>query len=146
MNSTKAESEFVVEEKSRHVDLSTENSSGTALATVQYGMHCCSYFGHEGHTADRCFRNPGSKLYKKEIKHELGKGNKQRTKTNYVKPTKRNLRGSETIHELANVAMMSNSVLRGEVDLSLEMKEKWMVDSASTSHMGNNPKKLETLQ
>lgn len=146
MNFTKALSELVVEEGSGDVELSTDDSSATAMATVHHGKHRCTHFGREGHTMDRCFHNSASKWYKKEIKYDFGKGNKHRNMMNSSTASNKNMQNSENDDELANVAMMSKSALRGEVEPTTRMKEKWMIDSASTSHMCNDPAKFETLQ
>ena len=44
---------------------------------------------------------------------------------------------------LRKLQVMSKSVLRGEVELSPNMKEKWMMELTSTSHMFSNPESLK---
>ena len=82
MGFTEAVFELVVEEGAsvaeHSVSIATE--SDTALTSVQSGRHSCTNCERDGQTADRCFHNPSSKNYKKEIRYDFSKKTKSKTR------------------------------------------------------------------
>ena len=144
MNFTKAVSELVVEEGSQGFEPSSEKCSETALTTVHTGKPDCTHCGRGGHTANRCYHNPASEWYKKQIKYGLRKDKKQGKRHGYCR-SKKKTKDSLDDDDVANVALMSKSVLRGDVHVPHSMKEKWVIDSASTSHICNNETVFESL-
>ena len=136
MSFTKAVSELVVEEVSRTLQ-NVEASGGpsTALSTIQHD-DICSHCGRKGHNADQCFHNPRSKGYRKDFCKKKGRMNNRRSSTQKSKHVdKKQGDGSK---DSADVALVSKSVLRGDLVISESMKDKWMVDSAATSHICND--------
>ena len=145
MSFTKAVAELVVEEGSLEVAETTGGSSVTALATVSSGRLSFSHCGRDGHTADRCFHNPACSYYRKDIRTDVGKRNQRKTKSFGNQKRKPKNESSHDKDNVANVALMSKSVLHGNVLATSAMKKKWMIDSASTSHICNNEMHFESL-
>ena len=102
---------------------------GTALTTVhQSSTPCCSHCGQEGHIADQCFHNPKSPAYRKSFR------------------SKKDRKQDRSSDELSDRAMVSKSILHGDLQLPESMKNSWMIDSALTSHICNDDSLFETIR
>ena len=145
MSFTKDVAELIVEEGSLEVAETTDGSSAPAMATVSSGKLRCSQCGRDGHTADRCFHNPACSYYRKDISIDAGKRNKRKTKSFGNQKRKPKNVSSHDKDIVANMALMSKSVLHGDVLATSAMKKKWMIDSVSTSHICNNEMHFESL-
>lgn len=148
---TKAVSKLAVEEGSRETDPPSEDSESKALDTFQSVKYKCSHCGRGGHTADRCFHNPSSKMYRNEFPFKNGNGNKNRGQSGSSQDKRKGKQNDDPGEKVANfafkanVALMSKSVLRGEVILPFTMKEKRFVDSPSTLQICNKEENFEML-
>ena len=134
MSFTKAFHELVFEEGSREIEKLSDDNGSKALVSVHCGNHCCSHCGRKGHTADRCFHDPNSTCYRKSYIFKSDRGYKQHRKRHFSKNKKKGNQSSDTgCDDFANMALLSNSVLRDDVQLPSTMKAKWFIGSTSTS-------------
>ena len=69
-------------------------------------------------------------MYRKEFPFRNGRGNNNRCKPGSSKHLRKGKQGDDPGEHVANIALMSKSMLRGEVSLPPTMKENWFVDSA----------------
>ena len=140
---TKAVSELVIEEGSQNSQHNqVVDTTATALATVHnYDKKTCSHCGRGGHVVDDCYHNPNSKSYRKGFKGKR-KGPRNNKKPNQQKQKKQ----EGGAKDLSDVALVSKTVLNLNVDDPDSIKDKWMVDSACTSHMCNDESQFHTLR
>ena len=140
---TKAVSELVIEEGSQNSEHNESvDNTATVLATVHHPpKQCCSHCGRGGNDADDCYHNSKSKSYRKGSRGKR-KGLRNKSKSHQHKQKKPE-GGSE---HLSDVALVSKTVLNVNIDNSASIKDKWMVDSASTSHICNGESQFCSLR
>ena len=132
---TKAVSELVTEEGSQNSQhKESVDNTATVLATVHHPhKQCCSHCGRGGHDADDCYHNPKSKSYSEGFRRKR-KGLRDYRKSHQHK--QKRLEGGSK--HFSDVALVSKTVLNVSIDNPASSKDKWMVYSASRSHICND--------
>ena len=162
MSFTRAVSELLIEEGSHVVDqsLSAETGTEAALATSEGGGLHCDHCGRDGHTIDYCFHNPSCSHYKKNIKYDFSGSKKPHPRRKHKRSSNNDEGSGElanialigvTVHENtdgkgANYALKGAPVMKGDAGITPQLREKWMIDSACTSHMCNDRRMFSELK
>ena len=139
---TKAVSELVIEEGSQNSQHNESvDNTATVLATVHHPhKQCCSHCGRGGHDADDCYHNPKSKSYRKGFRGKR-KGLRNNSKSHQHKH-----KPEGGFKHFSDVALVFKTVLNMNIDNPASIKDKWMVDSAATSHICNDHSQFFSLR
>ena len=144
---TKAVSELVIGEGSKRKESTDVSGSATGLATVHQNSNTkkpsCTHCGRLGHRVSDCYHNPSSKSYRKGYRGKPKWNHKPKSQARKF-AVKDNSTGQGEYN--SDVAMISKSVLSENTHIKKPMRQEWMVDSASTSHICNDKSHFETLR